>query len=137
MALGNILKKKNTEQEQRVGKKSAEAKNLTPVKKGIVPKEEKKISGFAYRILHSPHITEKAAALAEQNQYVFKVLPGSNKTEIKKAVEGSYKVEVVSVKIIKVPERKRRLGRTQGWRKGYTKAIVRLKEGQKIDILPR
>jgi len=43
----------------------------------------------------------------------------------------------MDVKIINVPAKRRRLGRISGWRKGYKKAIVRLKEGQKIEVLPR
>jgi len=39
------------------------------------------------------------------------------------------------VNIIKIPAKKRRLGRTQGFRKGYTKAVVKIRDGQKIEIL--
>ncbi|MBZ9573074.1 50S ribosomal protein L23 [Patescibacteria group bacterium] len=91
----------------------------------------------AYRVLKAPQVTEKATALTGKNQYVFKVWPGANKVEIKKAVKDLYGVEVLSVKIIKVPRKKRRLGRISGWRKGYKKAIVKIKEGQKIEVLPR
>ena len=88
-------------------------------------------------VLISPHITEKATDLAQKNQYVFKVFPKANKTEIKKAIEDLYKVEVLDVKIINVPKKRRRLGRISGWKKGYKKAIVKIKEGQKIEVLPR
>ncbi len=87
--------------------------------------------------IKTPHITEKASDLATKNQYVFKVWPKTNKLEIKKAVEGLYKVDVLSVRIIKVPEKKRKLGRISGWTKGYKKAIVRIKKDQKIEVLPR
>jgi len=46
-------------------------------------------------------------------------------------------VDVVSVRVITVKGRKRRLGKIKGWTKGYKKAIVRIKKGQKIEILPR
>jgi len=88
-------------------------------------------------ILKTPHISEKSTELTGRNQYVFKVFSRANKTEIKKAIENLYKVKVISVKIIKVPAKKRRLGRITGWRKGYKKAIVKIKEGQKIEVLPR
>lgn len=101
------------------------------------PKAREKKVGEAYRILYTPHVTEKATDLVEKNQYVFKVQPRANKVEIKKAIEDLYGVEVISVKIIKVPRKRRRLGRITGWRKGYKKAIVRIKEGQKIEIMPR
>ena len=58
-----------------------------------------------------------------------------NKDEIKNAVEGIYKVDVLSVNIIKIPAKKRRLGRTEGFRRAYRKAVVKIKEGQKIEIL--
>jgi large subunit ribosomal protein L23 len=82
-------------------------------------------------------VTEKATDLVKKNQYVFKVWSGVNKTEIKKAIEDLYGVDVISVKIINVPRKRRRLGRIRGWRKGYKKAIVRIKEGQKIEVMPK
>lgn len=98
--------------------------------------KESKISE-AYRILRTPHVTEKATDLTKKNQYVFKVFPQANKTEIKRVINELYGVDVLDVKIVKVPAKKRRLGRISGWRKAYKKAIVRLKEGQKIEVLPR
>jgi len=103
------------------------------MKSMIKEKESIKI----YQILKAPHITEKTTNLAEKNQYVFRVWQKANKNEIKKAIENLYKVKVMDVKIINVPAKRRRLGRISGWRKGYKKAIVRLKEGQKIEVLPR
>jgi large subunit ribosomal protein L23 len=52
-------------------------------------------------------------------------------------VEGIYGVKVTDVKIINVPRKKRRVRGQIGWKKGYKKAIVQVKEGQKIEILPR
>lgn len=91
----------------------------------------------SYRVLKIPHVTEKATDLTKQDQYIFKVQPETNKIEVKKTVEDIYNIDVVSVKIINVPPKRRRLGRTLGWRKGYKKAIVRIKKGQKIEVLPR
>ena len=88
-------------------------------------------------VLISPQITEKATALAQKNQYVFKIFPKANKTEIKKVIEDLYKVEVLNIKIINVPKKRRRSGKISGWKKGYKKAIVKIKEGQKIEVLPR
>jgi large subunit ribosomal protein L23 len=88
-------------------------------------------------ILKAPYITEKATNLAEKNQYTFKVWDGANKNEIKKAIENLYKVNVIGVKIINVPAKRRRFGKTPGWKKGYKKAIVQLKKGQKIEIFPK
>ena len=88
-------------------------------------------------ILRSPHITEKATDLVKKNQYVFKVVPKTNKTEIKRAIENLYGVDVLNVRVLNIPKKQRRLGRQTGWRKGYKKAIVKIKEGQKIEVLPR
>jgi len=112
-------------------KKKAEARPLPKAK----PRKE--APGIAYRVLGAPHVTEKATALTEENKYVFKVLPRTNKIEIKKAVEDLYGVDVIKVRIINVPRRQRRLGRQKGWRKGYKKAIVEIRKEQKIEILPR
>jgi len=89
------------------------------------------------KILISPHITEKVTDLAKKNQYVFRICPKANKVEIKKAVENFYGVDVLDVRIIKIPPKQRRLGRISGWKKGYKKAIVKIKEGQKIEMVPR
>ena len=84
----------------------------------------------------SPHITEKATDLAAKNQYVFLVSPHANKRDIKRSVEKMYGVDVRLVRVVNVHSKKMRLGRIQGIKKGYKKAMVKLAEGQKIEILP-
>lgn len=86
-------------------------------------------------ILSSPHVTEKATAGSGQNQYAFKVSENANKTEIRKAVEAVYNVDVVYVHIINVKAKKRRLGKSSGWKKGYKKAMVKIAKGQRIEAL--
>jgi len=104
----------------------------------VVPKApKKKETEEIYRAINIPHITEKATDLTEKNQYVFKVYPKTNKIEIKTAIEDLYNVDVLSVRIIKVRPKRRRLGRISGWRAGYKKAIVKIKAGQKIEVMPR
>ena len=95
----------------------------------------KKTAVFSYDIIKEPHISEKATILSEDNRYIFKVYSNANKMDIKKAVEGIYGVDVLSVNIIKIPKKKRRLGKITGFKSGFTKAIVKIKEGQKIEIL--
>jgi large subunit ribosomal protein L23 len=92
---------------------------------------------FSWKVLKVAHITEKATDLSEQNKYVFNVYPDAGKNEIKKAVEKTYAVKVVSVNIINIPAKKRRVGRKMGYKPGYKKAIVGVKEGQKIELMPR
>jgi large subunit ribosomal protein L23 len=131
MALRDIFKRKKPEKkpEKAIEEKPVEVKP---------PKVKKKIKvGQAYRIIKIPHVTEKASYLVRKNQYVFKVWPRANKTEIKKAIEDVFGVEVKGVRIVNIPKKKRRLGRIEGFRKGYKKAIVKIKEGQKIEVLPR
>ncbi|MBU1289669.1 50S ribosomal protein L23 [Patescibacteria group bacterium] len=93
----------------------------------------------AYRVIKEPHITEKASYLGEQNKYAFKIYPKANKSEVKKAVEALYGTKVEKVNIIHSAPKKRRVGRSEGWRgglkKGFKKAIVTLKKGEKIEIV--
>ncbi len=138
MALRDILKRKKsseTEKKEKPVEKQKEVKKETPV----VSKKPRKMvkDGLAFRILKSPHITEKTTDLIKKNQYTFKVYLNANKIEIRKAIEKLYKVKVLKVRIIKMPRKRRRLGRISGWRKGYKKAIVRIKQGQKIEELLR
>lgn len=85
-------------------------------------------------IIKAPVITEKSAALAQQGQYVFKVDPKANKTEIKQAIEKLFNVKVEEISTINVIPKKRRVGRYSGLTNRSKKAIVKLAEGQTIDL---
>lgn len=139
MAFRNLFKKRKpkekTKKEVTLPEEIKEEKPSTSEVK--VQKGKEKIIGQGYNILKFPHVTEKAADLAKKNQYIFKVTEKANKIEIKKAIENIYGVDILSVRIIKIPKKPRRLGKQRGWKKGYKKAIVKLKEGQKIEIMPR
>ena len=133
-----IKKEKPKKKEEKI-RQAAEGEKIIKkkVEKKVVEKPLKKEVKIAPLVLRSPHIAEKSTRLIEIDKYVFKVYQRANKTEIKKAIEEIYGVNVLKVNIIKIPRKKRRLGKTQGWRKGYKKAIVKIKKGQKIEILPR
>lgn len=88
------------------------------------------------QILKIPHISEKATDLTKNNHYIFRVSKEATKNDIKKAIEELYRVEVLSVKTIRIPPKKRGYKQIKGWKKGIKKAIVKLKKGQKIEILP-
>jgi large subunit ribosomal protein L23 len=118
-------------------KKPAAKKEVKEVKTSEAVKPKEKKAGLAWSILKKAHITEKATDLTAKNQYVFNVYPSSAKTEIKRAVENIYGVDVLSVNIINIPAKKRRLGKSQGWISGYKKAIVKIKAGQEIELMPR
>ena len=140
MSLFNFLKKKKKiERKKKIEKKPEKVPEVHPLPevKLVAKKPRKRILGKVSQILCSPHVTEKTTAAEKENKYVFKVLPRANKSEIKKAIEGLYGVDVIDVKIINIPKRKRKLGKQKGWRKGYKKAIVKIKKGQKIEILSR
>ncbi|MBN1515982.1 50S ribosomal protein L23 [Candidatus Sumerlaeota bacterium] len=89
-----------------------------------------------YEILIRPVITEKASQLSESDpkQYVFRVQPGANKVEIRRAVEIHYNVKVRKVNTINMLGKKRRLRYVQGRRPSWKKAIVTLEPGQDIHV---
>jgi large subunit ribosomal protein L23 len=88
-----------------------------------------------YRIIRRPVVTEKGTRIKDDyNQLVFEVDPRSNKSEIKKAVEKVFKVTVLSVHTQNRLGKKKRVGRTQGRRKSWKKAIVTLKEGHRVEF---
>lgn len=85
-------------------------------------------------VLREAKITEKSMEGAKQGKYVFVVNPHVNKVMVKKAVEGRYGVEVVKVNVLNMPAKERRRGRQVGWKSGFKKAVVTLKEGQSIEV---
>jgi large subunit ribosomal protein L23 len=88
-----------------------------------------------YTIIRRPIITEKGSVLKdENNQLVFEVHPDSNKSEIKKAVEKLFKVTVLSVRTQNRIGKRKRLGRMVGRRKSWKKAVVTLKEGDRVEF---
>jgi large subunit ribosomal protein L23 len=80
------------------------------------------------------HRTEKATQLGMINHYVFQLDRGANKREFRKAIERHYDVRVKKVRMINVMGKKRRIKGIPGLRTGYKKAIVTVREGEKIDV---
>jgi large subunit ribosomal protein L23 len=120
-----------TQSEKKEQSKTVRAEKEQPV---AAAPEKAVILGDSYLV--RPHITEKATDLAAKNQYVFVVKPTAAKKEIGKSVEEMYGVKVQGVRIVTVHPKSMRLGRTKGVKQGYKKAIVKIKEGQSIEILP-
>ncbi len=85
-------------------------------------------------ILKKPLITEKSMDLVEDNKYTFIVDLKSNKIEIKKAVEELFKVKVEKVNTMRYKGRMTRVRGRLGYTQDYKKAIVTLKQGDKIEI---
>jgi large subunit ribosomal protein L23 len=98
-------------------------------------KKEGKTLNKMMGILRSPKITEKAAILAESNFYVFELEPNANKTEVKKAIKEYFDVDVEKVTIINLPKKKVQKGKIIGTKGGCKKAVVKVRKGQKIDII--
>lgn len=88
-------------------------------------------------LIKNPIISEKASRMTSENKYVFLVADDAVGPEIKKSVEAIYKVLVDKVSVINVKSKKRRLGGSIGTKPGYKKAIVTLKKGHKLDLLPK
>ncbi len=88
-------------------------------------------------ILKRPILTEKITALQDKRQYAFEVENAANKIEIGKAIEKKFNVKVLSVRTIVVKGKRKsqltRSGRFEGRTKTWKKAIVTLKDGDKID----
>lgn len=92
-----------------------------------------------YRLLiKHPHITEKAGDLAHRNQYVFIVDKSATKPSVKRAVEEVYGVKVISVNILNRPRPATTFRFRQSVKKSkIKKAVVTVKEGDRIDIIPQ
>ncbi|MEN8236746.1 MAG: 50S ribosomal protein L23 [Pseudomonadota bacterium] len=87
-----------------------------------------------YDVLLAPVITEKATTATENNQYTFKVVQAGTKADIKAAVEKLYSVEVESVNTMNVKGKTTRFRGRKGKRNDVKKAIIRLAQGQTIDL---
>ena len=87
-----------------------------------------------YEVLRRPLITEKNTMLQVQNKYVFEVADGANKLQVKQAVEKAFKVKVTGVNVITVPGKTRRVRRQMVQTRSWKKAIVTLREKDKIEF---
>jgi len=112
------------EKTEKKPEKKPEKKEAVEIKPGAVKED----------IILEPWITEKSHDAMAVNKYIFKVVPDANKKNIKSAIESLYNVKVVDVNIINIPAKKRMYGRHTGMKSGFKKAVVKLKEGDKIEL---
>ena len=120
-----FLKKKTT-------KKEAEKKEPRKEER----KEQKKEETYAGTyMVRKPWISEKATKISADNQYIFLTDKSANKVEIKKEVEGRYGGRVENVNTVRYEGKMKHWGRKPGRKPAYKKAIVTLKEGEKIEIM--
>jgi large subunit ribosomal protein L23 len=87
----------------------------------------------AYKIIKGPVITEKSTTLrGEENKYTLFVSLRASKTEIKRAVEELFKVQVIKVNTFNIAGKKKRMGIHEGYKARRKKAVVTLKPGNTI-----
>ena len=86
-------------------------------------------------VIIRPLVTEKTMGSQDgNNTVVFEVAKGTNKIQIRQAVEEIFNVKVEKVNIVNTADKAKRLGRYKGVAHGYRKAIVKLAEGYSIDL---
>lgn len=85
-------------------------------------------------ILIKPIVTEKSTALMEERKYTVRVPLSATKIQIRQAVEQIFKVKVQAVNTMRYEGKMKRLGRTQGRRSDWKKAVVTLKPGETIEL---
>ena len=89
-----------------------------------------------HQVIQKPLITEKSSrAQADGNQYFFRVDPKANKYDIRRAVEEIFNVKVAEVKTMNVLGKRKRVGKSIGFTSRWKKAMVTLKEGDRIEFL--
>ena len=88
----------------------------------------------AYDVIKTLIRTEKGTSMEPERKYLFLVNNYSTKIQIRKAVEEIYKVKVVDVNTIIVPAKRKRVRQEFGYTNDWKKAIVTLKEGEKIEV---
>lgn len=89
-----------------------------------------------YEVIRKPIFTEKALRLKEEeNKIVVEVHPRANKIQIKKAFEEIFKVKVDDVAVINIKPKTKRVGLRFTQTKRAKKAIITLKEGEKLDLI--
>ncbi len=115
---------KNARDEKKKDKEAPRAKK-------VLIKEDTK---DAYRILRHVVITEKASMQAADRQYTFAVALHANKAQVAEAVSNVYGVHPIYVNMVNVSGKKVRFGKVEGVTNDWKKAVVTLKEGEKIDL---
>ncbi|MEX0817209.1 MAG: 50S ribosomal protein L23 [Gaiellales bacterium] len=85
-------------------------------------------------VIIAPVVSEKSYSLIEDNKYSFRVHSKAHKTQIRQAVEELFDVKVEGVNVVQVRSKPKRRGMHRGKKPGWKKAIVQLREGDRIEI---
>jgi large subunit ribosomal protein L23 len=88
----------------------------------------------ARELVKRPLITERSTKLMEENKYCFLVDPKANKTQIKQAIEEIFKVKVKTVNTFNRLGKIKRMGRHEGRRPSWKRAVVTLEAGSRIEF---
>ncbi len=98
------------------------------------PQSHQEFSGAKPGILLHSHSTEKSSRAAGERKYIFAVSARADKRAVKYAIDARFGVHTESVRMLTLPGKKHRRGRQVGWRPGIKKAIVKVREGESIEI---
>ena len=82
-------------------------------------------------------MTEKSTRLVEKNQYTFFVHIKLNKNQIKFILENLYKIKILSINTYRIPKKRKRFSKFEGYKSTYKKAIIKILSNQSIPILPK
>ena len=88
-----------------------------------------------HQVLLKPTITEKSTLLQETGKYTFEIAPAANKVQVKEAVERNFNVTVLDVNITKQHGKRKRYGPRFKKMPDIKKAVVTLKQGDRIQIV--
>jgi large subunit ribosomal protein L23 len=88
----------------------------------------------AGQIVLAPIVSEKSYHGSVYGTYTFRVHNDAHKTQIRQAIEELFEVNVVRVNVVKVQSKPKRRGQIRGRKPGWKKAIVKLKQGQTIEV---
>ena len=108
-------------------KTESEEQKTVPGKKGVNP-------SFVRGVLIKPRTSEKSSQSKNAGRYIFDVTKDANKISIRRAVEMQYNVKVVRVNTVTTEGKHRNYGKTSGKMSDFKKAIVTLKDGDKIEL---
>ena len=123
----------------KVKKPKKEEESVDVVSSGGVVSENKIMGSRTKKfnmLIKQAWLTERAGDVCALGKYIFIISSKANKPEIKKAIEQTYKVKVRNVNIINIKSKPRRMGRNLGRTSNYKKAIITLRKGEKMDIMP-
>ena len=85
-------------------------------------------------IIKKPILTDKTTKLIEKNQYCFAVNPSSKKETIKSAIENIFQVKILRINSLNSPHKKKKIGRSEGYKPRYKKVIITLSKDSKINL---